>query len=316
MGQMSRLPALFAVILLLVLTLGCREGPYAVVTPTPPFTKTFPVVAGDDLTAEPGAGTAGGGSASALPAVFNTSCRGCHADGGGIGPDLKNVAQKTTAEAFARTVRSGKGMMPAFPVDKISDADLNAIWQSLTGGVAPGAPVASGTAAPAKPEPPEKPSTPGTGSGAGATSGTLPTAFNASCRACHPDGGGLGPDLKKVASSLSVDAFTKTVRGGKGMMPAFTADKVSDADVAAIWKYFGGSAAPAGDGSKVFANLCTACHPAGGAGLGPALKGTKLALDAFTQTVRTGKGMMPAFKADRLSDSDLQAVWNYLKELQ
>ena len=54
------------------------------------------------------------------------------------------------------------------------------------------------------------------------------------CNLCHGDqaAGRIGPQLAKT--SVSADAFAKVVRGGRGSMPAYTADKLSDADLTAM----------------------------------------------------------------------------------
>ncbi len=60
--------------------------------------------------------------------VFSTSnCVGCHgaAAMGGLGPPLAKT--KITDAEFQAIVRKGKGMMPAFSADALSDSDLNSI---------------------------------------------------------------------------------------------------------------------------------------------------------------------------------------------
>lgn len=85
---------------------------------------------------------AGGGVPTAAPvvlddkakaglAIFQTNCTICHAkDGqaaGGIGPNLATSANSKD-EAYVRNiVRNGKGGMPAFAPDKVSDQDLDNI---------------------------------------------------------------------------------------------------------------------------------------------------------------------------------------------
>lgn len=66
-------------------------------------------------------------------------------------------------------------------------------------------------------------------------------------------------------------------------------------------------------GSAIFASLCTGCHPKGGAGVGPDLHG--LSGDTVTTTVRAGKGFMPAFGADRISDKQMLDILAYLGTL-
>lgn len=62
---------------------------------------------------------------------------------------------------------------------------------------------------------------------------------------------------------------------------------------------------------------CSECHGAGAGGMmGPALAGTELSLDRVRTQVRTGGGMMPAFTAEDLSESDLEAVYEWLLSLE
>jgi mono/diheme cytochrome c family protein len=71
------------------------------------------------------------------------------------------------------------------------------------------------------------------------------------------------------------------------------------------------AAADPSAGSTVFATNCGACHPNGGAGLGPTL--LELSDDALTSGTREGVGMMPAFTLDRLSDQQLQDIIAFLR---
>ena len=63
----------------------------------------------------------------------SSSCMGCHGTSamGGLGPPLAQT--KITDEDFAKTVREGKGMMPATPVDQLSDADMAALLAEVRG---------------------------------------------------------------------------------------------------------------------------------------------------------------------------------------
>lgn len=80
----------------------------------------------------------------------------------------------------------------------------------------------------------------------------------------------------------------------------------------------GDEAAGGGVGQRIFEQQCNACHPGGGQGLGPAVKSIadRSTREAFNSVTREGKGMMPGFKADRLPEGDLDALWNYLKDLK
>ena len=78
-------------------------------------------------------------------------------------------------------------------------------------------------------------------------------------------------------------------------------------------------AAAAGDvaaGKTVFDANCNACHPGGEKGVGPSLKETKLTDDQIKTQVRQGKGAMPAFAADKISDKQLTDLIAYIKSIK
>ncbi len=64
-------------------------------------------------------------------------------------------------------------------------------------------------------------------------------SVDARCRDCHGDKGegGFGPDL--AGRQLSFDQFKQAVRKPWGIMPAFTEQQISDADMANFLAYFG-----------------------------------------------------------------------------
>lgn len=62
--------------------------------------------------------------------VFFESCNSCHPHGeGGLGPALHN--KPLPSPMIRLQVRKGMGAMPAFPVEKISSADLDALLAYL-----------------------------------------------------------------------------------------------------------------------------------------------------------------------------------------
>lgn len=84
-------------------------------TPVPTPATTAPAAAAAVAPAQ------ASGDATAGTAAFNTSCGGCHPKGGaGVGPDLHGFS----ADSISSTVRAGKGIMPAFGSDKVSDKQL------------------------------------------------------------------------------------------------------------------------------------------------------------------------------------------------
>jgi mono/diheme cytochrome c family protein len=73
---------------------------------------------------------------------------------------------------------------------------------------------------------------------------------------------------------------------------------------------------PSGDvahGEKIYMSYCHKCHPSGEAGLGPAINSNPAPMFLKKFQVRHGLGVMPAFKKDALSKSDLDAIATYLK---
>jgi len=73
-------------------------------------------------------------------------------------------------------------------------------------------------------------------------------------------------------------------------------------------------------GQQPFAPRCNSCHPGANAGIGPALYGPQL-VDrypddgALAAVIRQGKGGMPGFSSDQLSDQDLTNIIAYLHGL-
>src|SRR5512145_37753 len=77
-------------------------------------------------------------SAPNAAALYATHCGACHADGGNImTPDLpvKGSSKMKSLAAFSAFNRNpvkadgSKGVMPAFPRDKISDAEMKLIYE-------------------------------------------------------------------------------------------------------------------------------------------------------------------------------------------
>ncbi len=66
-------------------------------------------------------------------------------------------------------------------------------------------------------------------------------------------------------------------------------------------------------GEQVYMIHCQKCHPAGEAGLGPAINGNPAPQFLKRFQVRHGLGVMPSFKPDEISREDLHAVSKYMK---
>jgi len=64
-------------------------------------------------------------------------------------------------------------------------------------------------------------------------------------------------------------------------------------------------------GTEVYAEFCEGCHPGGEEGDGPRIAGAGLSPSQVRWKVRSGGDDMPAFGADKISDSDLEALLAY-----
>jgi mono/diheme cytochrome c family protein len=66
------------------------------------------------------------------------------------------------------------------------------------------------------------------------------------------------------------------------------------------------------NGQEKYNRYCQKCHPAGEAGLGPAVNGKPNFLKKFQ--AKHGLGVMPAFK-DIISEQDIKDIGLYMKQL-
>lgn len=67
------------------------------------------------------------------------------------------------------------------------------------------------------------------------------------------------------------------------------------------------------NGEKVYMAHCHKCHPAGESGLGPSLNSNPAPQFIKRFQMRHGLGVMPGFKKDEISKSDLHDISKYLK---
>lgn len=68
-------------------------------------------------------------------------------------------------------------------------------------------------------------------------------------------------------------------------------------------------------GQVAFERFCGSCHPGGGAGMGPNLKGLNLSPGKARHVVRNGDGRMPPIPSSELNDSDLEDVLAFMASL-
>ncbi|HYF71002.1 MAG TPA: cytochrome c [Ohtaekwangia sp.] len=69
-------------------------------------------------------------------------------------------------------------------------------------------------------------------------------------------------------------------------------------------------------GEQVFMKYCQKCHPAGEAGLGPALNANPAPAFIKRFQMRHGLGVMPGFTQDEISKEDLHHITDYLRALK
>ncbi len=70
-------------------------------------------------------------------------------------------------------------------------------------------------------------------------------------------------------------------------------------------------------GQLVFMEYCNKCHPGGESGLGPALNNDGLIPEFMMRfQVRRGVGAMPSFTEEEITDTQLDNLMKYLKELR
>jgi mono/diheme cytochrome c family protein len=69
-------------------------------------------------------------------------------------------------------------------------------------------------------------------------------------------------------------------------------------------------------GQQAFAANCNQCHPGGAGGTGPALNDKVIPGLLIRLQVRTGRGEMPAFDKNQVSDEQLDGIVDYLQALR
>jgi mono/diheme cytochrome c family protein len=170
-------------------------------------------------------------------------------------------------------------------------------------------------------------------------------SVDARCRDCHGEKGegGFGPDL--AGRQLSYDQFKQAVRKPWGIMPSFTEQQISDADIANFLAYFSSLPKVAGPGAWktpmpaqpkhgdtlfVATYGCAQCHgatlngPRGNAGAVNAdfewFKKMVYEHTAYMPQHRTIVGAQPTgvrmgnFSRMRLPESVLQEMFLYMKD--
>lgn len=185
---------------------------------------------------------------------FASNCAGCHGGNaeGGVGPKLDKAAGWTLAQ-FGSAIHEGKtpekelsAVMPRFSKDQVSEAqlaDTHAYLQkTFNVSAASGAANETATDTAQAAAPAAASSTPAEGEATAGNAEEGKTKFAGTCAGCHGANaeGGMGPALKNAAGWTDAQ-FATALREGKtpekqlsAVMPQFTADAVSDAEIGNI----------------------------------------------------------------------------------
>jgi mono/diheme cytochrome c family protein len=148
--------------------------------------------------------------------------------------------------------------------------------------------------------------------------------FQQSCAPCHGTRGegGLAPQL--AGRSLAATVVSSRVRQGGLVMPAFSAQQMSDRELQDLVTYISGLPVPTAaellpspsaraPGATVFQARCLACHGAEArGGFAPGILNTSLSLPRFTNQVRHGGGLMPPFPAAQVGDAQVRELYAYV----
>ena len=151
------------------------------------------------------------------------------------------------------------------------------------------------------------------------------------CATCHgPEAqGAVGPALAPPPRPLP--DFVRYVRQPAGKMPAFTAQSISDAELADIYAFLqSANPAPASNlsnltgnaqnGNRIYtADGCYECHGRVGQGSvqtgAPRIGPPALTIDAFARYIHAPTGNMPPYTGKVVSDQDLADIYAFLKSL-
>ena len=69
-------------------------------------------------------------------------------------------------------------------------------------------------------------------------------------------------------------------------------------------------------GEAVYIRYCNVCHPGGGRGAGPSIKGTRLSGGELREIIRHGKRQMPGFGPSNIPDEELDDLVQYVLALR
>ena len=154
------------------------------------------------------------------------------------------------------------------------------------------------------------------------------------CFKCHGAEGQGGVQSSSAATApkigptrLALSAFLRFVRSPAGQMPPYSAQQVSDSDLADLYAFLQSlapaklelpSTANAQNGQKLYTKYgCYECHgmegqgsaQTGGSRLGP----VQIPFGSFVTYVRQPSGQMPPYTKKAVSDTELADIYAFLK---
>jgi mono/diheme cytochrome c family protein len=223
---------------------------------------------------------------------LQAGCGGCHGTRGEGGSAPGLIGEGISYGEFQRVVREGAEGMPAYGTSRISDTELQRLFDWLQAQAQP--PAATGEL------------------------GREPWT-QAGCGGCHGANGEGGSAPGLTGEAHSYDEFRRVVRGGAEGMPAYGTSQISDTDLQRLFDWLQAQAQPpaaTGElGREPWTQAgCGGCHGANGeGGSAPSLTGEAHSYDEFRRVVRGGAEGMPAYGTSQISDADLQRMYDWLK---
>ncbi|GAB4442307.1 MAG: hypothetical protein Kow0031_24440 [Anaerolineae bacterium] len=147
-----------------------------------------------------------------------------------------------------------------------------------------------------------------------------------SCQRCHgaaAEGMWAGP---LAGTEKTVDEFIEQVRTPRRNMPAYTAEQISDEQLADVYAYVTtltrpadfapvdpGLPADAPAGQQLLAEKrCAACHSIEGPFKGFVERGEMPTVEAIAMQVHTPRKNMPAFSTEQVTDEEIALITDFL----
>ncbi len=167
--------------------------------------------------------------------TYRTQCSLCHRDDR-VGsppefPSLIGIDKRLSDQKIIETIHAGKGRMPSFP--NIQDAQLTALLHYLKSGKDPGAADSNDKELQHR----------SLGSDESPADPHGASVYAKQCAICHGDHQeGIAtsfPSLIGIGNRITTQQLNNIVRTGRGRMPAFTAARISTADMKSLARFLG-----------------------------------------------------------------------------